>query len=164
MTILLSILKNYAGYFLIVVVAGGWFVYHDHQEIQKGEARMAALQKAADLKEAKHIALVEANAKSTIDDLQARLSKSLATPPQPAVVVRMCRNTASVPEAGAGADRPAVGSGDGTAGSSQAVGGTDQEAPDIAPGTEHILNDDKAIIEYLQGYIRTCQAAGVCRK
>jgi hypothetical protein len=162
MAILLSLLKSYGGYLVIAAAAGGWFLWHDHQEIDKGEARVVAAQKAADVKEAAHVAKVEQDATATIKDLQARLAGALAAPaPAPTVVVRMRLIPASV-SAGTGSDdRPAVAGGDGSAGSSGAVGGDDQ---DIAGPTEQILKDDRAIIEYLQGYIATCQQAGVCRK
>jgi hypothetical protein len=165
-TILLNLLKNYGGYALLLAIGGGWYLYHDHKEIDKGEARVVAAQKAADVKEAAHVAKVTASATATIQDLQRRLAAVLTAPAPvrpPSVVVRMCGYTPVPPDAGNSSPRPES-PGDGPPGPGSVVGGGSQEGPDIAPMTEKILSDDKAVIEYLQGYIRTCQTAGLCAK
>jgi hypothetical protein len=162
LVILLNLLKSYGGYILLAAAAGGWFLYHDHQEIDKGEARIVAAQKAADVKEGLHVAQVEKDAKATIDGLRAQLTESLLTPiTPPHVVVRMCSTSPSVSTVAANDDRGAGPGSDGAAGSGGAVGGNDQ---DIAGPTEQILKDDRALIVYLQGYVVTCQNAGLCGK
>lgn len=162
--ILLNLLKSYGGYALIIAAAGGWFLYHDHQEIDKGEARVEAAQKAADLKEAAHVAKVVNDATITITGLQARLADALATPaPAPTVAVWMrVIPAAGSPDEADSTPSPSP-SGNGSAGPGSSVGSSGQEV-DIAPVTESILKDDRAIIQYLQGYIQACQTAGVCAR
>ncbi len=158
-TILLNLLKSYGLYLAIAVAASGWFLWHDHLEIVKGRDQVIAQLKADNAKLAAHNAQVETDAKARTDKLQKSLDESLLTPiPTPRVVVRMCDATPQ----GGGTAGPSGSTGpqsDGTKGSSKVVGG-----PDIAPATEQILKDDGAIIEYLQGYIASCQKAGVCKQ
>ena len=159
MTAIIAFLKPYLGYAAIAAVLSGWFMWHNHREILKGESKIVAAQQAADIKEAAHVAKVEANAKTQIDTLQAKLDDALVAPvPQPRVVVRMCNNPGVPADAGS-ADRPPGAGGDGTAGPGSPVGDDDIAAP-----TEKILADDRAIIQDLQGYIVTCQQAGLCKK
>ncbi|MFI5397612.1 MAG: hypothetical protein ACHQ9S_18905 [Candidatus Binatia bacterium] len=159
MTAIFAFLRPYLGYIALAGAFYGWLLWHDHQEIVKGESRVVAAQKAADVKEAAHVAKVEANADSTIKDLNAKLDAAALSPvAKPGVVVRMCVGASVPPHAGS-ADRPAGSGGDGPAGPSGPVGGDDIAAP-----TERILAEDRAIIQYLQGYIETCQTAGLCKK
>lgn len=162
MMAIFSFLRPYLGYIFIAAAAGGWFLWHDHQEIDKGEARVVAAQKAADVKEAAHVAKVEADDKVTIDGLKMRLDNALAIPdPVPGVVVRMCLPASRLSADAGSGGKPAGPGSDGPAGPGGSVGSAD---PDIAGLTEKILADDGAIIAYLQGYIASCQADGVCGK
>lgn len=160
-------IKEYVdiGIFLAILIAVGLFAHHE-REVEKTELQAAQL--VADQKEAAHVAQVNANAAATVDALQTQLSTALAHHPKPAVTVRMC---VPAPAAGSGAAAGAR-TGltlDGAGGSSGGVGGGDQgiteaETVDTAPFTESILTRDKAVIDYLQGYVRTCQTTGGCAK
>jgi len=149
-------LREYGLLALILIVLGAT-IYFVHDERQIGAAKVIAAQAAADAKEAVHVQQVEANAADTVSSLQARLTSQVAAPPHPTVVVRMCDRTTSAPSAG-GAALPGP-AGDAAGGPSSGVG-----EDDIAAPTELILNRDKAMIDYLQGYVRACQTAGACAK
>lgn len=148
------------GIFLALLIGIGWFAHS--QRVDQRNADIAATRQA-EIKEAAHVAKVNADAAGTVGDLQARLAGALAAPVEPSVVVRVCRyfpttNTDAVP-AGSGS-----GSGnDASSGPSSGVG-AGGPGVDIAPPTETILKRDKALIDYLQGYIRTCQTTGGCAK
>lgn len=151
------------GIFLAILVAIGAFAHHERM-VEK--EHLQAAQYAADLKEAQHVAQVNANAKASVDSLQAQLSSALANHPKPAVVVRMCNQPAAA-GGGSAANSSAGPALDAAGGSSGGVGGHDSgltDPNDIAPRTEEILARDKALINYLQGYVRTCQAANLCAK
>jgi hypothetical protein len=141
----------------VAALIGAWWLYHHVIEI--GEDKARAAQTAANLKEAQHVQQVEANASNTISDLQSRLAAALIEPVQPAVTVRMCvnpsRNESANSNQGAGVPSNAAGGPGGRV-------GEDDLSLDIAPPTEAILKRDKAVIDYLQGYIRACQTAGAC--
>jgi len=153
----------YAGAAVALVATGTTlYVKHDHKEQKIGEQKVIAAQLAADAKEAAHVKKVQDDATTTINDLQLRFAAALATPPKPAVIVRMCTNTPSVsPDAARSGTSPGP-SIDAASGSSSGVGSSDQEGTDIAPATEAILKRDGELIAYLQGYIRECQAVGNC--
>ncbi len=144
---------------LILVVAGVWFVHHERQI---GAAKVTAVQQAADLKEKQHVDKVNADATATINDLQVRLSTALAVPPQPAFVVRVCPSAPSAPR-GLPSDAPPSSGSNEASGTGGGVGSLDLGA-DIAPATEAVLSRDKAMIDYLQGYIEACQRMGNCAK
>lgn len=147
------------GIVLALLIGIGWFAHHERTE---EKTLLVAAQQAADLKEAQHVAQVNADAASTISGLSARLSGALAAPAQPHVVVRVCQHP-GVPADG-GAPSPSTGGlGDAASGPSSGVG-EDDLGLDIAPPTEAILKRDKAVIDYLQGYVRTCQTTGGCAK
>jgi hypothetical protein len=153
----------YGGLILLLLTGGaGFWIHHDHKEQAIGEQKVVAAQKAADAKEAIHVQQVQDDATATIQDLQLRYAAVLASPPVPRVVVRMCDATPGVPADAPRSDAGTESVSDAAGGSSGGVGGADQAAPDIAPATEVILNRDKAIIAYLQGYIRECQKIGNC--
>lgn len=141
---------------LLGVVA--WFAHHE-RTIQADKDHAA--QAAADAKEIAHVNKVTADATATVQDLQVRLATTLAAPPPNPVVVRLCQRPAvSVP---AGTSDQGAGPGsNGTGGPSAGVAGSSEQGPDIGPGTEVILNRLKGKLDYLQGYVRACQSAGVC--
>jgi hypothetical protein len=147
-----------------VVVWGVWFAHHERDiQAQKDTAAIVAAEKQHAVEAAK----VLADATATIQDLQVRLATTLATPPKPHVIVRMCD-----PDSQNGV-RPPVTTpntpSDGATGPGSGMGGSDPraadagDAPDIAGATEAILAHDGAVIRYLQGYIRACQKAGRCQ-
>lgn len=153
------------GIIAAILIAIGWFAHHE-RETEKTELQAAQL--VADQKEQAHVAQVNADAATSINALQAQLSAALANHPKPAVTVRMCVNA---PAAGssAAAGRSTGLTLDGASGPGSGVGSGNQgitEAPpvDTAPFTESILLRDKALIDYLQGYVRTCQTTGGCAK
>jgi hypothetical protein len=160
-------IKQYVdiGIFIAILIGIGWFAHHE-RTVEKTE--LQAAQTAADLKEAQHVAQVNANAAASVDALQTQLSAALANHPKPAVTVRMCVN-ASAAGSGAAPGKGTGPSGNATLGPDSGVGSGDQgiteAAPvDTAPFTESILAHDKALIDYLQGYVRTCQTSGGCAK
>lgn len=158
-------IKEYVdiGIFLAILIAVGLFAHHE-REVEKTELQAAQL--VADQKEAAHVAQVNANAAATVDALQTQLSTALANHPKPAVTVRMCVKPAIAVGAGTVGQGPGL-TLDGTGGPSSGVGSGDQgitDSTDTAPLTESILTRDKALIDYLQGYVRACQIAGVCAK
>jgi hypothetical protein len=153
------------GIFLAILIGIGVFAHHE-REVEKTE--LQAAQTASDLKETQRVAQVNANASASINALQTQLSAALANHPKPAVTVRMC---VRAPAAGSSAtpSTSAGSSGNATLGPDSAVGSGDQgitEAGpvDTAPFTESILTHDKAVIDYLQGYVRACQTSGGCAK
>lgn len=138
---------------LVLIAAGMWFAHHERQI---GATKVEAAQAAANLKEAAHVAKVNEDATSTINDLQIRLSTALVLPAQPSFVVRVCP-TASPAARIPSSDAAPVARSDDSPRPSEGLGGAD-----IAPGTEAILKRDKAVIDYLQGYVRECQTMGNC--
>lgn len=148
------------GIVLAVLVAIGWFAHG--QRVDQRNADLAAARQA-EAKEAAHVAKVNSDAAATISDLQTRFAGALAAPVKPSVVVRVCRSTSA-----ANADGVPAGSGSGPGndapGGSGGGVGKDGLGLDIAPPTEAILKRDKALIDYLQGYARTCQTTGGCAK
>jgi hypothetical protein len=148
------------GAFVAVVAFGTWLFFH--------------IEGLGEAKEAKHVAAaVEAqhkidqkdvtDARLTLAQLQAKLDAALAAPPAVHTVhVRVCddpvRPDPAHENAGAspGVDeaiRPGGGLGD-----------EGRQASDITDDTYDVLGRSKALIEYLQGYIRTCQDKGFCEK
>lgn len=141
-----------------VLAAIAWFAHHER-------AAQAAIDQAArvaaDAKETAHVNKVTANATATIQDLQVRFAATLAAPPPNPVVVRLCpRPTITVSAGpqiqGAGPDSDATG------GPGPGVARPSEQGPDIGAPTEVILNRLKGKLDYLQGYVHTCQVAGVC--
>lgn len=152
-------------YSLLAIILGlfiGLVWFGHHERIEERDAEIVA-QKRADDKEIKHVQEVQANDKITIDALQAQLGAALAAPPKPGVVVRMCQPAPGAGSPLRGNPSPGLDS-HATSGPGIGMGSNGQEGSDIAPGTEVILGRDKAVIDYLQGYIRECQAKGVCAK
>jgi hypothetical protein len=147
------------GLIIAILIGIGWFAHFERTE---EKTALVAAQQAADFKEAQHVAQVNANATASIQDLQVRLAAALVAPAKPNVIVRVCQRAGvpangSAPSSGTGAvlhDSPGPGGGV----------GEDDLGLDIAPPTEAILKRDKAVIDYLQGYIRTCQTTGGCAK
>lgn len=154
-------LKEY-GYIALLLVVLGAVVWFAHDERVVGEAKVEAAQRAADAHEEARVAQVNANATTSIQDLQTRFAAALATPPKPAVVVRLCPGALAPAGEGAPGTSPLSG-GDAGVRSGSGVGSNNQGI-DIATPTESILKRDQTVITYLQGYIRTCQTTGGCAK
>lgn len=154
-------IKQYVDIALViaVLIGIGWVV---HRIEVIGEQKVIVAQRAADLKEQAHVAKVNADATASIQDLQVRLAGALVAPPKPAIVVRVCQHPNGAIEPARSDSGPSPG-GNETPGSGSGVGGDDLGL-DIAPPTEAILKRDKAVIDYLQGYVHTCQTAGLCAK
>lgn len=153
-------IKEYLYIALTIGLLGGmlWFVHHERAI---GEQKVVAAQQAADVKYAAQVAKVEADAKVTTDALQKQLDAALLTPIHPNVVVRMLVPTA--PASGAVREDASPSPG-GDAGSGSGGGlGEGHGSVDIAGPTEQVLARDKALIDYLQGYILKCQRAGMCQ-
>lgn len=154
-------IKEYVdiGLVLAGLIAIGLFLHHVRVGAQQ---ELVVAQQAADLKEATRVAKVNADATVTINDLQARLSDALVAPTKPSVSVRVCLQP-RLPSDG-GSASPSPGPLSYEAGGPSGGVGSDDLSLDIAPPTEAILKRDKAVIDYLQGYVRTCQTAGLCAK
>lgn len=152
--------KEYAYLAMIALlfVGFGWWTYHERNEQRQHDA---SVEIAAAAKEASHVKAIEDAADVKLSALQNKLDDALLTPVTPGIVVRVCASPAatSAPNRAASTAAPS----DAVSGPSVGVGSSDQ-GEDIAPLTEAILARDKAVIDYLQGYIRTCQQAGVCQK
>ncbi len=136
---------------------GAWFIHHERQiganRVITAQEKAASKQKAEDQK------LIDA-ATRELGDLRAQLASKLAAPPPAdALHVRVCPNPrqttapAEVSRSSPGSDAASV--------PASAVAAADP-GRDIGPGTEAILAAGDARIEYLQGYIRECQAKGFC--
>lgn len=141
-----------------VVATGAWFIHHERQI---GEQRWQRRLAEKELLWKANVDKVNEDAKVTIDGLQAKLDAKLATPPSDPLHVRVCKSAPTSPSSVPTGESP-VPSGDGPSGPSSPVARDDQGV-DIGPATEAILNELSAKIDYLQGYIRTCQKAGVCK-
>jgi hypothetical protein len=151
----------YGGIIILLLSTGTvLWIKHDHKLIAEGEEKVVAAQQAADAKEAAHVKKVQDNANASLQTLQSRVDAEDLAPVQPHVVVRLCNSASSVPADAARGNASAGAQANATGGSGSGVG----EGSDIAPATEAILKRDKDDIEYLQGYIRDCQAAGLCAK
>lgn len=150
-------IKQYVdiGIFLAILIGIGWLMHHERM-VEKQE--IDAAQAVSDLKETQHVAKVNADAAASIGVLQTQLSAALAYHPKPAVTVRMCVQPANKISGLPASLGPSTG-GDAPSESDSGVGGID-----TAPATEVILARDKALIDYLQGYARTCQTTGGCAK
>lgn len=146
---------------LILIGAAFWFIHHERQI---GADKILARDAAAELKEQQHVDKVNADATATIQDLQARFAATLAAPPKPSIVVRVCPTTPFAVQV-APRDAPPVAGSDGPPRPSGGVGGGNAEPGiDIAPPTEAILKRDKAIMDYFRGYVHECQRIGNCAK
>ena len=153
-------IKEYAylGMIVLIFAGFGWWTYHERKAEHEHDI---AVQAAALARETAHVKQVEDQANEQLSKIQNQLATALATPPTPSIVVRVCSATAAHLTADR-APSAAIPS-DAASGPSSGMGSSGEE-PDIAPVTERILARDKAVIDYLQGYIRTCQQAGVCQK
>lgn len=140
------------------------FIYHKGQTNERDH--LQAAQARADQKERDHVAKVQADDQLVVDKLQDQLGRALIEPVIPGVSVRMCVNTAA-PSSPVRSDSGPHPTGNGPGGPGGGMGSDHQgstEGIDVAPATEAILKRDKAVIDYLQGYIRECQDKGVCAK
>lgn len=156
----MTVLKEYLyGALLVFMLAAvAWFAYHE-RTVQA--AKDHAAQAAADAKETIHVNKVTADATATIQDLQVRFATTLAAPPPNPVVVRLCPRPAVTVSAGPQAQGPGS-SGDDSRGPGPGVARPSEQGPDIGAPTEVILNRLKGKLDFLQGYVRACQVAGVC--
>jgi hypothetical protein len=146
---------------LAVLAFAGWG-FHKVEMI--GENKVVAAQKAADEKEAAHVAQVQHDADLKYAALEARFTQQLGAGPKPgAIPARLCWESNLPANAGSNGTGAQPGS-NGPGGPGSGVAGDLVQGPDITPDTEALLNRLGAKLSYLQGYVVICQNAGLCAK
>ncbi len=149
----------YAGLLVAGVIGSLLFIHHERAI---GAARLAADIAKRDLAWQVKVNKVEQDAASKIGTLEGQLGTALMRPPANPIHVRVCGPTAQ-PALAVPGNQGSGTSGD-AAGKSDSGVASNGAGADIGPATEELLNRLDAKIKYLQGYILTCQTAGVCAK
>lgn len=134
-----------AAYGVLLAAIGGWLLWHDHEEIAKGETRIKAQDASA---RAAQKALDAKVSQGVVDDLKAKLTElNVREPPaRPAPTLRLCVPARYVSKGPApSGTEPAVASSPGAG-----PGGMSQGAPgvDIGPAVSDLERATEVVALY----------------
>lgn len=149
----------YCGIIVALLVGFGLFVHHERvigaDTVKAADAKVVATQVT-------HNQKVEANAQVTVAQIATTYADVVSAPPAADAPHLWLRDTPSCSAPAANASTPS--STDGSADVPAVVSGTGESAYDFGPPLDRSFEDADAQVTGLQGYIKACQTAGICKR